>query len=108
MQLQKLFNSSYKIPVAVKDCRDDGQIALVAAGCFLKAKLLYVNVCQDREFCRFVVGLEKLRMQVDGQLAHFFLRKDSILDFLLGLLIRARSLFGSKISAPRLYGKFLG
>src|SRR5262249_50184989 len=34
--LQKLLNSGYKVPVAVKDYRHDGQIAVVAAVVFLK------------------------------------------------------------------------
>src|SRR5215475_5021612 len=107
MHLQKLLNSSHKVPVAIKDYRHNGQIAMVAAVPFSKTQLPYVDVCQDGEFCRLIARLEELRVQVDGQFAHLFLRKDSILDFLLGLLIPAGGLFGSKISPSRLYGKVL-
>src|SRR5215469_259154 len=103
MQLQKLLSSNNKVPVTVKDCRNDCQIAIIAAIRFLKVKLLYVNVREHGEFCCLIARLEELRVQVDGQLAHLFLRKDSILNFLLGLLIGAGCLFRSKISAARLY-----
>src|SRR5450631_524842 len=105
--LYNLLSTGHKIAIFIKNRGGKGEIVAAAPFCFAKVNSLHIDARQHRQPRLRLIGLKKLRLQVDRYIVNFFLRKNRLLDFLLGGLRGILDRPWRVVAAARLNGELL-